>query len=43
LQKKIAKGLGAGMSAYAVAKQLGIDHHTVAKYSPFVANGAVGA
>jgi DNA invertase Pin-like site-specific DNA recombinase len=34
-QKKIAIGLGAGMSAYAVAKQLGIDHHTVAKYSPF--------
>jgi DNA invertase Pin-like site-specific DNA recombinase len=43
LQKKIAKGLGAGMSAYSIAKQLGIDPHTVAKYSPFVANGAVDA
>jgi DNA invertase Pin-like site-specific DNA recombinase len=41
LQKKIAKGLGAGMSAYAVAKQLGIDHHTVAKYSPFAAGAVV--
>ena len=35
LQRKIAKQLGAGLSAYAVAKQLGIDAHTVAKYSPF--------
>jgi DNA invertase Pin-like site-specific DNA recombinase len=44
LPRRIAKGLGAGMSAYAVAKQLGIDAHTVAKYSPFAAaNGAVAA
>ena len=35
LRQKIAKQLGAGLSAYAVAKQLGIDAHTVAKYSPF--------
>ena len=35
LQRKIAKQLGAGLSAYAVAKQLGITAHTVAKYSPF--------
>ena len=35
LQRKIAKQLGAGFSAYAVAKQLGITAHTVAKYSPF--------
>jgi DNA invertase Pin-like site-specific DNA recombinase len=35
LQRKIAKGLEAGLSAYAVAKQLGIDAHTVAKYRPF--------
>jgi DNA invertase Pin-like site-specific DNA recombinase len=41
LQQKIAKQLGEGLSAYAVAKQLGIDAHTVAKYSPFVASGAV--
>jgi DNA invertase Pin-like site-specific DNA recombinase len=42
LQQKIAKGLGAGMSAYAVAKQLRIDAHTVAKYSPFTAaSGAI--
>jgi DNA invertase Pin-like site-specific DNA recombinase len=39
LQRKIAKQLGAGLSAYAVAKQLGIDAHTVAKYSPFGAGG----
>src|SRR6516162_11323309 len=38
LQRKIAKGLGAGMSAYAVAKQLGLDAHTVAKYRPFNAS-----
>jgi DNA invertase Pin-like site-specific DNA recombinase len=37
LQQKIAKQLAAGLSAYAVAKQLGIDAHTVAKYNPFVA------
>jgi len=42
LQRKIAKRLGTGLSAYAVAKQLGIDAHTVAKYSPFAAS-AVGA
>jgi DNA invertase Pin-like site-specific DNA recombinase len=42
LQQKIAKQLEAGLSAYAVAKQLGINAHTVAKYSPFVvANGVV--
>jgi DNA invertase Pin-like site-specific DNA recombinase len=35
MQRKIAKRLGEGLSAYAVAKQLGIDAHTVAKYSPF--------
>jgi DNA invertase Pin-like site-specific DNA recombinase len=40
LQQKIAKQLGAGLSAYAVAKQLGIDAHTVAKYSPFAGAGA---
>jgi DNA invertase Pin-like site-specific DNA recombinase len=38
LQRKIAKQLGAGLSAYAVAKQLGIAAHTVAKYSPFDAS-----
>jgi DNA invertase Pin-like site-specific DNA recombinase len=38
IQRKIAKQLGAGLSAYAVAKQLGINAHTVAKYSPFAAN-----
>jgi DNA invertase Pin-like site-specific DNA recombinase len=44
LQRKIAKGLEAGLSAYAVAKQLGLTAHTVAKYSPFAAgNGAVTA
>ena len=43
LQRKIAKQLGAGLSAYAVAKQLGIDAHTVAKYSPFDAGNAAGA
>jgi DNA-binding CsgD family transcriptional regulator len=36
LQKKIVKHLAAGLSAYAVGKQLGIDPHTVAKYGrPF--------
>ena len=35
LQRKIAEQMGAGLSAYAVAKQLGIAAHTVAKYSPF--------
>jgi DNA invertase Pin-like site-specific DNA recombinase len=40
LQRKIAKQLGAGLSAYAVAKQLGIDAHTVAKYSPFDTSAA---
>jgi DNA invertase Pin-like site-specific DNA recombinase len=42
LQRKIAKQLSAGLSAYAVAKQIGIDAHTVAKYSPFDASGAGG-
>ncbi len=41
LQRKIAKQLGAGLSAYAVAKQLGIDAHTVAKYSTFDASTAI--
>ena len=40
VQQKIAKQLGKGLSAYAVAKQLGIDAHTVAKYSPFDASAA---
>jgi DNA invertase Pin-like site-specific DNA recombinase len=43
LQAKIAKHLGDGLSAYAVAKQLGIDAHTVAKYSPFVGGAGVAA
>ena len=43
LQRKIAKQLAAGLSAYAVAKQLGIDQHTVAKYSPFDASAGGGA
>jgi len=33
--------MAAGLSAYAVAKQLGIDPHTVAKYAPF--DGAAGS
>jgi DNA invertase Pin-like site-specific DNA recombinase len=38
-RQKIVKLLGAGLSAYAVAKKLGIDAHTVAKYSrPFEAS-----
>jgi DNA invertase Pin-like site-specific DNA recombinase len=41
MQRKIAKQLGAGVSAYAVAKQLGIDAHTVAKCSPFERDAAV--
>jgi DNA invertase Pin-like site-specific DNA recombinase len=41
LQRKIARQLAAGLSAYAVAKQLGIAAHTVAKYSPFAANTVV--
>src|SRR6516225_2463056 len=43
LQRKIAKQLGAGMSAYAIAKQLGIDAHTVAKYRPFAASAVAEA
>src|SRR5262245_39042305 len=35
LRRKIAKHMAAGLSAYAVAKQLGIDPHTAAKYAPF--------
>ena len=38
VRQKIAKQLGKRLSAYAVAKQLGIDAHTVAKYSPFDAS-----
>ena len=41
VRQKIAKQLGKGLSAYAVAKQLGIDAHTVAKYSPFEQSAAV--
>jgi len=38
LQQKITKGLSEGLSAYAVAKKLGIDAHTVARYrDPFAA------
>ena len=39
LQRKIAKHMAAGLSAYAVAKQLGIDPHTAAKYAPFGGGG----
>ena len=39
LQRKIAKHMAAGLNAYAVAKQLGINPHTAAKYAPF---GGVG-
>ena len=35
VRQKIAKQMAAGLSAYAVAKHLGIDPHTVAKYAPF--------
>jgi DNA invertase Pin-like site-specific DNA recombinase len=42
LQRKIVKRLETGLSAYAVAKQLGIDAHTVAKYSPFAAGAVAG-
>jgi DNA invertase Pin-like site-specific DNA recombinase len=41
VRQKIAKQMAAGLSAYAVAKQLGIDPHTVAKYAPF--DGAAGS
>ena len=35
-QRKIAEGLSEGLSAYAIAKKLGIDAHTVARYrDPF--------
>src|SRR5262245_49895168 len=37
-QRQIAKLLGTGLSAYAVAKKLGIEAHTVAKYRPFDAS-----
>jgi hypothetical protein len=40
LQRKIARQLKAWLSPYAVAKQLGIGAHTVAKYSPFDASAA---
>jgi hypothetical protein len=43
LRRKIAKLLDSGLSAYAVGKQLGIDAHTVAKYSPIDASAVVGA
>ena len=39
LQQKIAKQIASGLTAYAVAKQLGIDPHTVAKYAPFEGAG----
>jgi DNA invertase Pin-like site-specific DNA recombinase len=39
LQQKITKQLSEGLSAYAVAKKLGIDAHTVARYrGPFAAD-----
>jgi DNA invertase Pin-like site-specific DNA recombinase len=42
LQQKIAKQLSAGLSAYAVAKKLGIDAHTVARYrDPFAVSADV--
>jgi DNA invertase Pin-like site-specific DNA recombinase len=43
LQQKIAKQLEMGLSAYAVAKQLGIAAQTVAKYSPFASAADVVA
>src|SRR5262249_27195461 len=42
LQRKITKRLNEGLSAYAVAKKLGISAHTVAKYrDPFAQSAAV--
>jgi len=42
LQQKIAKHLSEGLSAYAVAKKLGIDAHTVARYrGPFGTDAGV--
>jgi DNA invertase Pin-like site-specific DNA recombinase len=41
MRLKIVKQLKTGLSAYAVAKQLGIDAHTVAKYSPFAGSDGV--
>jgi DNA invertase Pin-like site-specific DNA recombinase len=41
LQRKIVRQLEAGLSMYAVAKQLGIAAQTVAKYSPFAASTVV--
>jgi DNA invertase Pin-like site-specific DNA recombinase len=35
LKAKIAKQIAAGATPYRVAKNLGIDRHTAAKYSPF--------
>ena len=41
LQQKITKQLGEGLSAYAIAKKLGIDAHTVARYrDPFETGAA---
>src|SRR5262245_33361006 len=43
LQQKIAKQLSEGLSAYAVAKKLGIDAHTVARYrDPFGVSAVAG-
>jgi DNA invertase Pin-like site-specific DNA recombinase len=43
LQQKITKQLSEGLSAYAVAKKLGIDAHTVARYRDPSAVGTIGA
>jgi DNA invertase Pin-like site-specific DNA recombinase len=44
LQEKIADRIAAGETAYRVAKDLGIDRHTAAKYAgPFAAVEAAGA
>jgi DNA invertase Pin-like site-specific DNA recombinase len=40
LQKQIAKRIEAGETPYAVAKDLGIDRHTAAKYGPFGASAS---
>jgi putative DNA-invertase from lambdoid prophage Rac len=34
VQEQIARRMGAGETAYAVAKDLGIDRHTAMKYAP---------
>ena len=42
LQRKIAARLSEGLSAYAIAKKLGIDAHTVARYRDPFETGAAG-